>query len=204
VGIYDLNTSSVGLNSYKVPFKGIESNATSNPINSNDDTGQMQELASKELSTASKATAMAQIMTGSRLKYDTTRNEYVAQLLKQGKIPNKHFQVEDGEKFASVKEINSKGQRIKEVHFPNIAPERGVSCAFYNPNTQQKYKAIEYTTDGGFSVALNNPTTGEPIADELYRSDGSLADYVVYDKCEKGETSVNGKYKISGIEIPQS
>jgi hypothetical protein len=161
---------------------------------------QATELASKELAYASKATAMAQIMIGSNLKYNSTAEEYVNQLIKKGKVPNKDFIVEKKAECTSVTELNADGKKIKEVRLENKDDRVGATCIFYNPENQVKYKAVQLTPYGEFAISLDDPKTGEPLIDELYRSDGSLKSNAYYKKLPEGQTSINGKYDIYGIE----
>lgn len=171
-----------------IPFKG---NEEANPLEHNTKWNEMQqqrELASKECAYATRATAMAQILTGNNLKYTTTPKEYVDGLIKQGKIPNKHFYIQDENmyeepcKFASVVELNSDGERIKETCFCRDNKYSGswVSQRFFNPKYDQEYKCVTYQKDGGISIQNYN-TIGECLMDSyVYRADGSLEYYENY------------------------
>lgn len=190
------------LNIYKVPFNGRIGNSTSNPIGLDEKTEQKSELASKDYADATRAMAMAQILSGSDIKPKMTQNEYVDKLMKKGKIPNKDFYIKNLENTSNtyVLEVNKKGERIKEVHF---FEDGNIGCKFYNPQNQKIYKALE-TLDGKLHISYNEVLTGEPLCDELYSPDGTLETNTFYKKTPKGETSVNGDYIISGIKIPSS
>lgn len=158
----------------------------------NSETPKPKEFASKEFAHATRATAMAQILIGSDLKPNMTQRDYVNRLIKQGKIPNKHFFI-DG---YWVVELNAEGERIKEVRFFD---DGNIGCSFYNPKTQKRYKTLE-TLDGKLHISYNDAVTGEPLLDESYLQDGSLERNAFYKKTPEGEKSINGKYQIYGIE----
>lgn len=189
--IPNLKITNSQLCNYKTSFKGEADNTVSKPINAEI----KPEIVSKEYADATKATAMAQIMSGVDLKAGMTYMDYVDKLMKQGKIPTKDFNVKTTEAGLNyVEELNQKGEKIKEVAFF----EDGIGCKFYNPKNQKVYKTLE-SHNGKLYISNNNVDTGEPVLDELYNSDGSLESNAFYKKCEKGETSINGDYKITGI-----
>lgn len=178
----------------------IEKSNASKPIGfgQNSEASKPKELASKEAVQGTRAMVMAQILVGSDLKPNTTQKEYINRLIKQGKIPNKHFFIEkdDCGYACHVIEVNSNGEKIKEVRFFDGG---NIGCSFYNPKTQKRYKSLE-TLDGKLHISYNDVITGEPLCDELYRPDGSLERNAFYKKTPKGETSINGEYQIYGIE----
>ena len=169
-------------------YIGFKQNAAFNPnagivpMSKPDDFEKVQEfrhqreVMSKECAYATRATAMAQVLMGNNLKFTTTPDEYVAQLTKQGKIPDKHFYIVDSKTSTGVVELNSDGEKTKEVTFfkgyDNLPP--WVGCKFYNPKTQNEYKSIEYHQDGGVQISNGNPITGAPTNIQMYRPDGSL------------------------------
>lgn len=184
----------------------VEKSNVSKPIDfvQNSEAPKTKELASKEFAHATRATAMAQILVGSDLKPNITQREYVNKLIKQGLIPNKHFFIKnyDYGSGSYIIEVNNDGEKIKEIRFGAEDNEGGVACSFYNPKTQQRYKAIE-TLNGELHISINDPQTGEPLLDEKYRPDGSLEFCAVYKKCEKLDPSIDydndGSYgKING------
>lgn len=197
---YNLSAISSNLNTYKIPFKGENQNSTDTIKDTNKAPEQKQELVSKNYADASRSMAMAQILYGAEIKPNTTQKEYVDNLIKKGKIPNKDFFIKKLENRSKtyVSEVNKKGERIKEVSFFD---DGNIGCKFYNPSNQKPYKALE-TLDGKLHISYNETTTGDPVCDEVYRSDGSLERNAFYKKTPKGETSPNGDYIISGIENP--
>lgn len=174
----------------------------SNPVGfgQSPDTAHPKELASKELAQATRAQAMAQIMIGSNLKYNSTAQEYVNQLMKKGKVPDKDFRVEKNDRYTSVVELNADGKRIREVRLEHKDDRVGTTCCFYNPENQVGYKALSMTPYGELGISYNDSKSGESLVDEHYRSDGSLKYYDVYKKLPEGQTGINGKYDIYGIE----
>lgn len=182
----------------------IKSSYMSNPVGfgQNPEMAQPNELASKELAQATKATAMAQIIMGSDLKYNSTAGEYINQLIKKGKVSGKDFIVEKKDEFTSVTELNADGKRIKEVRLEHKDNRCGTACIFYNPENGMKYKAVALNPYGEFAISFDDPKSGEPLVDEIYRSDGSLKYYDVYKKLPEGQTGINGKYDIYGLEAP--
>lgn len=152
-------------------------------------------LMSKELGYATKATAMAQVLMGSNLKFTTTPKEYINSLIKQGKIPNKHFYTGESENSEWVTELNSEGEKTKEVRFfkgyEDLPP--WVGCVFYNPKTQHEYKSIEFKQDGGVSISHEDPKSGRPIRIEKYRPDGSIERIRNCEKMEDTNISKGGK-----------
>lgn len=179
-----------------------KSSHVSNPVGfgQSPDMAQPKELASKELAQATRAQAMAQIMIGSNIKYNSTAQEYVNQLIKKGKVPDKDFIVEKKPEFTSIVELNAEGKKVKEVRLEHKDDRCGTACIYYNPENGVKYKAVALTPYGEFAISLDDPKTGEPLVDEMYRSDGSLKDYAIYKKLPEGQTGINGKYDIYGIE----
>ena len=196
---YNINSVNSNLNNYKVPFKGENNSAISNPLSSNKEQKQQKELASNECAQGTRATAMAQILIGTDIKPGTTQKEYIDKLIKQGKIPNKDFYIanKDFGSSSHIIEVNNKGKRIKEVRFYD---DGKIACNFINPKTQKTYKSIE-TFENKLLVANNDPITEEPLLDEVYKTDGSLESNAFYKKTPNGETSVNGKYQITGVDI---
>lgn len=184
----------------------IKSFRASNPVGfgQSPDAAQPKELASKELAQATRATALAQIMMGSNLKYNSTAQEYVNQLIKKGKVPDKDFKVEKNEKYTSVVELNADGKKVKEVRLEHKDDRCGTACIFYNPENGVKYKAIAMSPDGKMHVSYDDTKTGEPLIDERYYTDGTLELNAIYKKLPEGQTGINGKYDIYGIEVPPS
>jgi hypothetical protein len=203
VGNYNLNAISTNLNNSKVPFKD-EGKSISNPINKDDKIEPKQELVSKDYANATKATAMAQILMDNDIKPNMTYTEYIDKLMKRGKIQNKDFKVTTVAESFVIEELNQKGQVIKETIFADEKHNNDIIVKLRNPNNQKVYKAFEYTSDGNLVVAYNNPITGGPLLDEAYNADGSLKNYAMYRKCNKGETSINGDYIISGVDFSES
>lgn len=181
------------LNNYRTPFKGEASNAVSNPINEEI----KPEIVGKNYADATKSIAMAQILVGNDIKPNMNYMDYVDKLMKQGKCPIKDFIVKTTEKSFVITELNPNGNKTKEISFFD---DGNIGCKLYNPKTQKVYKTLE-TLNGKLHIAYNDKS-GKPVLDEVYRSDGSLERNAVYKKCEKSETSVNGNYNITGIEIP--
>lgn len=179
-----------------------KSSHMSNPVGFGQslDTAQPKELASKELAQATRAQAMAQIMIGSNLKYNSMAQEYVDQLIKKGKVPDKDFIVEKKPEFTSVVELNADGKKVKEVRLEHKDDRCGTACIYYNPENGVKYKAIAMSPDGKMHVSYDDTKTGEPLIDERYYSDGSLELNAIYKKLPEGQTGINGKYDIYGIE----
>lgn len=176
-----------------IPLRG---NEDANPLEHNVKWNEMQqqrELASKECAYATRATAMAQILTGSNLKYTTTPKEYVDGLIKQGKIPNKHFYVQDDTvaeapcKVTRVVELNSDGERMKETVFCRDNKYSGswTEQYFYNPKYDHEYKSVTYEKDGGISLQNYDVLGGIIIDTHVYRADGSLEYYENY-QTDKG------------------
>lgn len=175
-----------------IPFKG---NEDVNPLANNtkwNEMEQQRELASKECAYATKATAMAQVLTGSNLKFTTTPKEYTDGLIKQGKIPNKHFYVEEDTvyeepcKVTRVMELNSDGERIKETCFCRDNKYSGswTEQTFYNPKYGHSYKSITYKKDGGMYIHNYNAVTDRLMDLNVYRPDGSLEYYENYETNE--------------------
>lgn len=181
-----------------------KSSHMSNPVGfgQSPDTAQPKELASKELAQATRAQAMAQIMIGSNLKYNSTTQEYVDQLIKKGKVPDKDFRVEKNDRYTSVVELNADGKRIREVRLEHKDDRCGTACIYYNPENGVKYKAIAMSPDGKMHVSYDDTKTGEPLIDERYHQDGSLELNAIYKKLPEGQTGINGKYDIYGVESP--
>lgn len=200
VEIPNLKIANSQLYNYKTPFKGEAGNTVSNPIN----TEIKPEIVSKEYADATKATAMAQILAGGDLKPGMTYMDYVDKLIKKGKIQGKDFFIEEnptnsyGKSSTWIKELNPKGQRIKETIFWSEPEGSGVEIRLYDPKTQEVYKALEMQ-NGKLHIAYNDKN-GKALLDEVYRSGGSLERNAVYKKCGKCETS--GDYNITGIELP--
>ena len=193
----NVNAVKFNLNKNKVLFKSEHYNATSDPIQEKEMV-QQEEFASKEGALATRATGMAQLLMGNGIRLNMTQRNYVNNLIKQGKIPNKHFYVknQNNGSLPIVTEVNSKGERIKEVLFYK---DGNIGCSFYNPNTQERYKALE-TSEGKLHISNNNSLTGEPLSDEVYRRDGSLEDTAFYKKTPEGQISANGDYVISSLD----
>lgn len=200
--IPNLKIANSQLYNYKTPFKGETDNTVSNQINSEI----KPEIVSRQYADATKSAAMAQILTDSDIKPGITPVEYVNSLIKKGKIQDKDFCVVKGESDSigkdttTVIELNKKGQKIKDVIFWSDVQGGGLGVRLYSPSTQKIYKALEL--NNGKLEVLYNDTKGEPVLDEVYKGDGKLERNAIYQKCEKGETSINGDYKITGIELP--
>lgn len=173
----------------------FKANEDVNPLANNtkwNEMEQQRELASKECAYATRATAMAQVLTGSNLKYTTTPKEYTDGLIKQGKIPNKHFYVEEDTvyeepcKVTRVVELNTDGERMKETVFCRDNKYSGswVEQYFYNPKYGHEYKSVTYKKDGGVQINNSNAVTGRIIDANVYRPDGSLEYYENYETNE--------------------
>lgn len=196
----NLSSISTNLNSYKVPFRGSDDNLVSNP---KVELAQQRELASKECAYATRATAMAQLSMVNDVKPNMTYLEYTDKLMKQGKNPSKDFKVTTTDESYIVEELNQKGQVTKEIIFADEKHNNDIIVKLRNPSNQKVYKVSEYSSDGSLVVAYNNPITGGPLLDEAYNVDGSLKNYAMYRKCNNSETSINGDYVITGVELPQ-
>jgi len=182
----------INSNICKIPFKGAEEITSLDQIPQWKEMEQQRELASKECAYATRATAMAQILTGSNLKYTTTPPEYVNALIKQGRIPDKHFYVTEAPmrdnlcKVTRVVELNSDGERIKETCFCRDNKYSGswVEQTFYNPKYDHSYKSVTYNQDGGIAIHNYN-VIADKIADAyVYRPDGSLEYHENYESNE--------------------
>lgn len=196
---YRLKADGSNLSSYKVALNGKNNDTVSNDAK-RDENITAQEIASKECSYATRSMAMAQILVGSEIKPNMTQTDYINNLIKQGKIPDKHFYIKAndlGNKNIVV-ELNSKGLRTKEVTFYE---NNEIGCIFYNPQTQKKYKAIQ-TSEGKLHISYDDPTTGDPVCDEIYRSDGSLERNAFYKKIPNAEIPNETDYHVSGIDLP--
>lgn len=166
-----------------------------------DELKHQRELMSKECAYATKATAMAQVLMGTKLKFTTTPDEYNAQLIKQGKIPNKDFYVQKDEIATSFVELNSDGEKTKEVSFLKWSDGQSrVDCKFYNPKTQKEYKSVEYHQDGGVFITNGNPLSGRLTTSDKYRSDGSLEYHRDMDKMTDTHVSKGGKITTFSLE----
>lgn len=191
MGNYNLNTAYSNFNASSVPYKTQNDKQVSNPITPNE-LEQQRELASKECAYATKATAMAQILTGNDFKYTTSPEEYVNKLIKQGKIPDKDFKVDntllnDGSPTWSITEFNSEGKKVKKAHFCryNNHLNSWNSLSYYNPKYDCPYKTIHYSQNGGVDL-WNYDVINEKSNDAyFYRPDGSLEYYRDY-KNDKG------------------
>jgi len=204
----NLNAVNFTLNSYKVPFKGENADATTSPIDKKEEFKQQRELASKECAYATKATAMAQILTGNSLKYSTTPEEYSNDLIKQGKLPNKNFYVTPSEDekgngtYTKITELNSEGEKVKETVFVRDNKYSGSwnEQYFYNPKyCERPYKGIAYKKDGSVVMNNSNVATNKPTDSYSYRPDGSLEYYHDY-KNDKG-THISKDGKITSYDL---
>lgn len=188
-------------------FKGNSADPVSVPMDKAEELKQQNELASKECAYATKATAMAQILTGNDFKYSTTVEDYEKSLIKQGKIPNKHFFVESVDDINSgtytrVVERNSDGEKTKETTFcrDNKHSSSWNEQSFYSPkNKRCPYKSINYTKDGCVEMTNYNIAEEEAIDFYIYRPDGSLGYYHNY-KNKKG-MSISKDGKITKLDL---
>lgn len=207
VEIRNLNTIYSNLGSYKIPFKG-ENNNLATPISRVEKIELQRELASKKCAYATKATAMAQILTGSNLKYSTTPQEYINSLIKQGKIPNKDFNSiveplgENNEEFAIITELNSAGKKIKETVFCRNNRYSGSwnEQHFLSPQNEHPYKTFSYMKDGSVNMSNYN-VVKECVTDSYkYRPDGSLEYYSDFKDNNGMHISKNGKVTEFALE----
>jgi len=177
---YNVNPIVTSLNSYKPTFSGDIDKSHVLQISTAKENEQSAEVISKNYADATRAMAMAQILSGTHIKPNMTQKEYVEKLIKSGKIINKDFYVNGNVSGALnvVFEVNEKGERVKEISFFDGGD---IGCKFYNPSTQKVYKSLE-TLDGKLHVSYNQGETEEPLLDELYSQDGSLKSHYFYKK----------------------
>lgn len=184
VNSYNLNIVSQNPNIYKASFKGENQSVVSSP-DKRKEFKQQRELASKECAYATKATALAQVLTGNNLKYSTTPEDYIKDLIKQGKIQDKDFKIQKEDlgdsncKFTSIKEFNKSGEIIKETDFcrDNKYSDSWNAQYFINAKYNCPYKGIFYHQDGSVEMS-NYDVVQQAIVDSYaYRSDGSLEYY---------------------------
>lgn len=203
---YNLNNINSNLHIYKTSFKGEGSNVVSNP-DKREELKQQRELASKECAYATRATALAQVLSENNLKYSTSPEEYTKYLIKQGKIQDKDFKIQKEDmndsncKFTSIKEFNKSGEIIKDTVFCRDNKYSGSWNAqyFINPKYNQPYKSIHYKKDG--SIDMDNFDVGQAclVDSYTYRPDGSLEYYNDF-KDKKG-THISKDGKVTKFDL---
>ena len=162
--------------------KTNENSAVSFSSNGDSSSHISSELASKECACATRATAMAQILTGNNFSYNTTLQEYTDALVKQGKVPDKDFYVENQKNSdsnftnGSVYELNSNNQIAKETRFirDNKCSGSWNEQVFYNTAHNFPYKSITYQDDGKVVITNVDLITKRAVDYYEYRADGSL------------------------------
>lgn len=119
------------------------------------------------------------------LKYDITPNQFIDQLLKQGKFPNKNFTIERSTHpdrnsgSMAIREVNKEGKKTKETTFTTNSldnPEYSLrSIKVYSKRSDAPYRTISYSQkkDGRYLVEESDPQTAEKVSRTLYSKDGS-------------------------------
>ncbi|MFR1672417.1 MAG: hypothetical protein ACLSWI_05675 [Candidatus Gastranaerophilaceae bacterium] len=100
-----------------------------------------------------KNQALGNMLTKNTLRYGMSISDYGASLMRQGKIPEKDFVVDDN----ILTEINKRGERFKDTVFINNPDNSSptIECNYYNSYTQEKFKTIRYTPNGEQTIRYN-------------------------------------------------
>lgn len=150
---------------------------------------QQNELISPIGNQAVLSMGQAQITKNNILKYNTTPEQYISTLIKQGKIPNKNFTVNKSTRpdnkygYIGISELNKDGKKNKETVFITDTPDNpNYNVGFiklYNTETNLPYKRISYSDkkDGSYLVEEYDSKTGDDLSSTLYSADGSVQEH---------------------------
>lgn len=172
-----------------VNFSGVTSNpinAANNNMPALDSACQQSELINSAGNQAFVSIGQAQIAQNGLPKYETTPEQYMADLVKQGQVPNKNFTVEKSTRpdnrygYVVINELNGNGKQTRETVFITDTPDNPkYNVGFvrlYNTETGLPYKRMAYSDkkDGTYIVDNFNAQTGEELSSVLHAKDGSI------------------------------
>lgn len=169
-----------------IAFLGNNSIVNTQGVSTVDYAQRQNELINSKGNQAFISMGQAQISKSNLPDCDTTPQQYISNLIKQGQIPNKNFTINESTRsdnryaYVGITEVDSKGKIIKETVFITDTPDNPkYSLGFvklYNTETGLPYKKIAYLDkkDGTYLVENYNSQAEEKVSSILYAKDGSV------------------------------